>query len=80
MIMVVAGVQTDTAELVCTVTGRRSLHARRERKEIRDEEPLLLPKIEAYVTHKFLCRDFNNGLNYIRITASRATLIFSQQD
>lgn len=35
VIMVVAGVQTDSAELVCTVIGRRSVHARRikENKE-----------------------------------------------
>lgn len=33
MIMVVAGVQTDTAELVCTVRGHRSIHAHREKRD-----------------------------------------------
>lgn len=46
MIMVVAGVQTDTAELVCTVRGHRSIHAHREKRDQGGGTPLLLPKTE----------------------------------
>lgn len=44
--MLVAGVQTDTAELVCTVRGRRSVLAHREKTDQGGGEPLLLPKTE----------------------------------
>lgn len=46
MILVVAGVQTDTAELVCTVRGRRFIHASREKRDQGGRKPLLLTKTE----------------------------------
>lgn len=46
MITVVAREQTDTAELVCTVRGRRSVHAFREKRDRGGSKPLRLTKTE----------------------------------
>ncbi len=46
MIMVVAGVQTDTAELVCTLRGHRFILAHREKRDQGGGKPLLLTKTE----------------------------------
>lgn len=43
--MVVAGVQTDAAELVCTVRDHRPILAHREKRD-RGGKPLLLLKTE----------------------------------
>lgn len=45
-IMAVAGVQTDTAELVCTVRGHRFVHAGTEKREQGGGKLLLLTKTE----------------------------------
>lgn len=52
MIMVVAGVQTDTAELVCTVRGHRSLHAHWEDRS-KEEETVTVDKDWAYCTSPY---------------------------
>lgn len=46
MIMVVAGVQTDAAELVCTVRGHRPIHAHGEKRDRGGGKLLLLTKTE----------------------------------
>lgn len=81
MIMVVAGVQTDTAELVCTVRGHRSIHAHREKRDQGGGTPLLLHKDWTYDTgwycalvslHWLLirCRSYKMLLITVKISSS----------
>lgn len=81
MKMLVAGVQTDTAELVCAVRGHRSIHAHTEKQDQGGGKPLLLPKTERMslgdVAPCFLStsRWFHMGVSLL-LTAFKPSLSF----